>query len=215
MALFSSGAVMMFVGTPGGGTFNISATETVTLPDFIPHFVGTGEVGPELKHHVALKPVYTDDFGSELPDDYLVLGESCSFTIVLTNWTRNGIDALENRINRFVIGESTPGAEHSQERGSMMVREGLTFMVWLLYSHNKKPAMVSFGMPKGRRYLACVVEDIVTVTGRRANRKVVTMTALPIRHVNEPKLRTWDTNMDQVLNMPITDTLYAPLIPNL
>jgi hypothetical protein len=198
MALFSSGPLFVFTGLSQGSSFDANGNVSQNIT---PAFLGTGEVAPQFQHHVEMEPVMNDLAGSKIPLDYMLQGEIAFFSMTLTNWVENVVRRLEVKLND---ANSTLGMDDRHDRGTLMLTEGMSFPVWFLYGHRARASMVAANMPRGRQYKYCVVDDIVTIPGRRANRKQISMTALGKFDASTQAFNLWSTDVSAVENLPVT-----------
>lgn len=194
---FCSGPAFIFCGISSGATFNASGPP---IQQITPAFLGTSETGPQMAHQLESEPVMNDIAGSKIPHDNLYMGEIAFLTFTLTIWNEAVIQRLERKLNDPNI---VTGVDGATDRGSLYIAEGLAWPMWLLYGHRNKPIMLANGLPAGRHYLYTMPDSIITLPGRRANRKQVTMTALGGYDSLTGIYKLWDQNMTEVANLPI------------
>ncbi len=116
-------------------------------------YLGTCETSPSIRTFTVSEPVYSDTRGPRLPDDWLLAGEHAMTRLDLTKWIESTYASIAKK------GTKPRGSLAKADIGKMMRRQGLTFILTVLFPFASQNAYR--GMPKGYKFIQSAVEEEV------------------------------------------------------
>ena len=121
-------------------------------------FLGTGEDGVTIEEHPDFAPVMNDLSGPRKPFDMMYCGNEAIVSVTLTRWNEpiHASLAAYGHPNTSIRGKDNP-----LDRGTLMLTEGKTFMLYVTYPSvagiiaAPVPPYAAQGLPAGYRFFAC------------------------------------------------------------
>ena len=132
-----------------------------------PRYLGTAERSPEIYIRREWQPIFSDRGGSLVPHDLLYLRKHAIIRSDLTRWDERVYQALAKVpqvTTNFVVGDYDSGFDDENDVGTMMIAEGKTITLWMVFPYAANAKFKGFGtpayrdMPEGYRFLSCTME---------------------------------------------------------
>lgn len=150
-------------------------------------YYGTTREGPDITEVRSHYPVMNDLTGPALSIDDGYAGREDHIALVMTRWLESLDRAIET-YPRQATGVA-PGSTTLATLGSMVVAEGMTFRMWLIYAGAGRTSNVASGMPLGRMYYECeLIGPDKPIIGLKENMKVRIFKAKNIVNVTKGTL---------------------------
>ena len=147
------------ISTLGGG---IGAPGSMNTTNSLgAKFLGHCEVSPKPQFEAIYKEVKSSTSGEGVSDDKVFLGETAKVELDLArfNWTVANIVANFPRHARVKVPLvlDPPGTENYLDRGLLMIRNGMTFEMWIRHEfHSTINAAAYPDLPIGWYFPACI-----------------------------------------------------------
>lgn len=169
-ALRAAAATQGSATSTTGGTAGALAVALARLAA-TPTFLGTGETGPTVRKRRHYAPVMNDLAGPVVPFDKIRGGQDAIVSVSLTRWNPPVYRSIAS-----VSASGLPGFETSADRGTLMMTEGQSFVLYLRYPFfDSHPAMAAQGMIPGYRFFNAMLDgEDDEETGTRANKEHLT-----------------------------------------
>jgi hypothetical protein len=191
MAQLSTGMIHVFVAKP------------LLKPNFgtaigfgAPLYFGTCESMPQDQRQPEYEMLMNDASGSKVPLDMAWEGESAQISLVMTRTNQPVVES----VLAGPSGSNPPGAWSFNDMGALMMLEGLSWCVWLVYQFGSalgnKPAYTAQGLRPGRRYAQCVLWAPQSEEGgTRPMKQHFMFYAWPVADFKNQKYVLYDYNM--------------------
>jgi hypothetical protein len=149
-------------------------------------------VGFVIEEHSHFEPLMNDLAGSRIPLDTQDMGEEHTVVGNLTRWNEPVFD----RLSAHPSPVGVPGVSAFGDRGTFVLLEGGSVIVWLVFPYYLKPAMRLGGMPRGRRYpFTTVMTKKLEPLGSRAMKRFMALHCMPAFSVRTGGFLTYDQDM--------------------
>lgn len=194
---YTTGPVNIYLGIGGG----VPITDYFAGPGNPVH-LGTCEQAPKRIRNPEWSPLMNDEAG-QMPYDFSYQGEICVIAGALTKFNPLVLKAAQSRPRHF---SPTPGTISRGDIGSLMIREGLAFNVWLDFPYYRKPAYAGgVGGVVGERFLAGFMQGPDELEpGTKINREIFRIVCIAPQNPANGDFVLWDNNMTGIPLVPPT-----------
>lgn len=160
--LFCTGPAHIYIGVPnitrgfirttkptstsyaGGASVSLEGVDVAVTPLYL----GTAEKTPKITLRPAWREAFADQ-GGEVPHDVAFAGEEAFVSADISRWNETTYNVLASRPSHTA---GARGASLLGEIGTLMVTEGRTAPLWVVFPYALKPAYAS--MPGGYHFVA-------------------------------------------------------------
>lgn len=177
-------------------TINISRPVVINAVNLF--YLGTGKLPPRVIIRRRFRPIYQSDSGRVIEYDKCYAGQDAMIRMVLNNWNEYTYSIIAARVNQRSVGGGPRGVDTMDSIGSMMLTEGLAYMLFLQYPNSGKPMMASGGMPAGYRFFAAYPLTEEMQPGLVANNLVLDWHALKLYDFNTGNQWLFDNDMSLI-----------------
>jgi len=183
----------------------INITRPVVINSVQLSWLGTGKVAPRIRIRRRFRPIYQSDAGKQVEYDKAYSGQDAIIEMKLNNWNEYTYAQLAARVNQRSQGGGPRGVDTQDSIGSLMLTEGLAYMLFIQFPNAAKPVMQAAGMPAGYRFFAAypLIEDVRP--GLPANELQLTWHALKLYDFRTGNQWLFDHDMS---NVPTLASVY-------
>lgn len=196
--VYVTGPAYIYVGVGNialGSGSGISGILSYPNPQDI-YFLGSCQQPPRILINPKFKPIFADIGGSEVPYDWMFMGEDAAVFGVLNYWNESVYAKCASRPYPYL---DTRGAQRAAGVGSLMVTQGFAYHLWIRFPYAAKP--VFSDMPGGYHFTAAWMSGPDEINpGTRSGKRAV---AFHCARVYNAANGTWSLYDHDMTSVPV------------